>query len=117
MAEELRGAHALLLTSISENQPVAVLESLAVGRPVIVPDVGGCAALVAPGDGLVYERTALALAQRAALGVHADLVRALLGPAAAAAMQGHSTSAVTSSYAELFVAAVGGDGQEVPCHA
>ena len=42
-------------------------------------------------------------------------------PRAAATMQGHSTSAVTSSYAELFAAAaaaaVDGDGQEVPCHA
>ncbi len=116
VAEELRGAHALLLTSISENQPVAVLESLAVGRPVIVPDVGGCAALVAPGDGLVYERTALALASALRSAYTQTWSVRSWAPRAAAAMQGHSTSAVTSSYAELFVAAVDGDGQEVPCH-
>ncbi len=110
VAEELRRAHALLLTSISENQPVAVLESLAVGRPVIVPDVGGCAALVAPGDGLVYERSALALANalRAAYTQTWD-VRSW-APRAAAAMQGHSTSAVTSSYAELLLGAADGAG-------
>jgi len=35
-----------LLTSISEGQPFAVLESLAAGRPVITTDVGGCRELI-----------------------------------------------------------------------
>jgi glycosyltransferase involved in cell wall biosynthesis len=35
-----------VLTSISEGQPFAVLESMAAGRPVIATDVGSCRELI-----------------------------------------------------------------------
>ena len=38
------------LTSRSEAQPLALLEAMAHGRPVVAPDVGGCRALI-EGDG------------------------------------------------------------------
>jgi len=42
-----------ILTSISEGQPLAVLESMAAARPVVSTDVGSCRELIetGPGDG------------------------------------------------------------------
>ena len=40
-----------LLTSISEGQPYAVLESMAAGRPVVATDVGNCRELIEGADG------------------------------------------------------------------
>lgn len=39
-----------LLTSISEGQPLAVMESFAAGKPVIATDVGGCRELILGGS-------------------------------------------------------------------
>ena len=40
-----------LLTSISEGQPLAVLEAMAAGRPAVTTDVGSCQELImGPGD-------------------------------------------------------------------
>ena len=42
-----------VMTSISEGQPLAILESLAAGRPCIATNVGNCACLLQrPTDGL-----------------------------------------------------------------
>jgi glycosyltransferase involved in cell wall biosynthesis len=43
----LAAAHGLLLTSRSEGTPLSVLEAFALGRPVVVPTVGGLPDLVA----------------------------------------------------------------------
>jgi len=40
-----------ILTSISEGQPFALLESLAARRPVVATDVGSCRELIEGGDG------------------------------------------------------------------
>ena len=40
-----------ILTSISEGQPLAVLESMAAGRPVVSTDVGSCRELLEGGPG------------------------------------------------------------------
>ena len=40
-----------VLTSISEGQPLCILESLAAGRPCIATDVGCCRELLLPDDG------------------------------------------------------------------
>ncbi len=40
------GLDALVLTSRSEGQPLAVLEAMSAGRPVVVTDVGACRELV-----------------------------------------------------------------------
>lgn len=36
----------VLLTSISEGQPLAVLEAMAAGRPAVTTDVGCCRELI-----------------------------------------------------------------------
>jgi len=46
MAEQYPAIEIMVLTSISEAQPYAVLESFAHGIPVVVTDVGGCRELV-----------------------------------------------------------------------
>jgi glycosyltransferase involved in cell wall biosynthesis len=50
IAEKLRVAHALTLSSLSENMPLAVLEALCCGLPVAATDVGGIPEAVG-GDG------------------------------------------------------------------
>lgn len=46
-----------LLTSKSENLPCSLIESLAVGRPVVAPHVGGIPEIIDHRDGLLYERS------------------------------------------------------------
>jgi glycosyltransferase involved in cell wall biosynthesis len=57
IAETLRAAHVFVLSSLSENMPLAVLEALSCGLPVAATDVGGVpeavgadGALAPPGD-------------------------------------------------------------------
>lgn len=52
----MAGASALLSTSRREGLPTAVMEAMALSRPVVVPDTPGCRELVHDGvDGYVYE--------------------------------------------------------------
>lgn len=48
--QEIAEARVLVLPSISENLPVAIMEALAVGRPVISTYVAGIPELVRPGE-------------------------------------------------------------------
>jgi glycosyltransferase involved in cell wall biosynthesis len=45
----MRAARGVVLASLAENLPLALMEAYAVGRPVIATDVGGIAELVEPG--------------------------------------------------------------------
>ena len=53
IARELSRASAACLSSDVENLPVAVIEALCSGLPVLATRVGGLAELVGPGDGLL----------------------------------------------------------------
>ncbi|MGZ4031974.1 MAG: GT4 family glycosyltransferase PelF, partial [Tumebacillaceae bacterium] len=44
--EYLPKLHCLMLTSISEGQPLVMLEAMAAGLPLVVTDVGGCRELI-----------------------------------------------------------------------
>lgn len=55
-------ADVTLLTSLEEGTPLALIESQAWGVPVVAPDVGAVRSVVAPGGGVVAERSAGAMA-------------------------------------------------------
>lgn len=57
VANLLKESRWSMLASESENRPLAVLESLAVGRPVLAPRVGGLVELINTDNGLLYDRT------------------------------------------------------------
>ncbi len=52
VAEYMKKLDFIISTSISEAQPLGIIEALAAGRPCIVTDVGGCRELV---DGTGYD--------------------------------------------------------------
>ena len=57
VAHEMQEADCFLLFSNIENQPVVILESLCVGRPVIATKVGGIAQVIDANRGLLVEPT------------------------------------------------------------
>jgi glycosyltransferase involved in cell wall biosynthesis len=50
VVEEIERSRALVLASLAEGLPVAVMEALALGRPAIATDVGALSELVEPGE-------------------------------------------------------------------
>jgi glycosyltransferase involved in cell wall biosynthesis len=104
----IRGADLVLMTSISEAMPMALLEAMAQARPVVATSVGGvpgvvrgCGLIAAPGDvhelasavttvlrnpGLArtlglrgYERLRRRYTLERCLGTYADVIRNLIG--------------------------------------
>jgi glycosyltransferase involved in cell wall biosynthesis len=55
IADLMRQADVFALTSLWENQPVALIEALACGLPVIAPAIGGIPEIVRPENGLLFE--------------------------------------------------------------
>jgi glycosyltransferase involved in cell wall biosynthesis len=103
-----RAADASLLPSAWENFPHTVVESLAVGCPVIATAVGGVPEVVRDGENglLVVPGDPEALAQAIARLFGDDELRATLSEAAAPSVEGYSEEAVfTTIEAELQRAA------------
>jgi glycosyltransferase involved in cell wall biosynthesis len=107
--ELLRAADASLLPSTWENFPHAVVESLAVGTPVIATDVGGVAEVVRDGEnGLLVapgDAGALAAAIRRAFDDEELLAR--LRAAAAPSVASYSRAHVYGRLLDLLSAAAG----------
>jgi glycosyltransferase involved in cell wall biosynthesis len=97
---------ALALTSVSEAQPLALLEAMAAGVPVLASAVGGCPELVAGAGLLVRPRDPAAVAA-ALLALAADpSLRARLGAAGRArALARHAPARVHAAYRTLYARA------------
>ena len=111
----VRHLDVVVLTSRSEAQPLALLEAMAHGRPVVAPDVGGCRALIeadGPPAGLVVPvptPDAFGLADlgpgtaEALLALAADArLRARLGAAGRERAAGRSLARVADRYRALY---------------
>ncbi len=55
VAQEMSQSNAFLLFSFIENQPVVLLESLCIGRPIIASKVGGISEFIGPNQGILVE--------------------------------------------------------------
>jgi L-malate glycosyltransferase len=100
----LAASDAVALCSTSETFSLAALEAMALGRPVILPEVGGAAEMVRPGrDGLLFPvgDTAALVGRLAALGDAA--LRRQLGAGAREAVEARFTErAMVDRYERLL---------------
>ncbi len=105
--ELLKAADASLLSSTWENFPHAVVESLALGTPVVATDVGGVAEVVRDGDNglLVPAGDVDALAGAIARLLGDDELRARLAAAAAPSVGGYSRDTVYGRLLQVLEAA------------
>jgi glycosyltransferase involved in cell wall biosynthesis len=97
---------AVALTSISEAQPLVLLEAMAVGRPVVATAVGGCPELVA-GAGLLVPPRDPAATAGALLRLAADPpLRARLGAAGRKrALTRHAPERFRAAYSAIYAGA------------
>jgi glycosyltransferase involved in cell wall biosynthesis len=72
----------MALSSLSEQQPIAVMEGMAAGLPIVAPSVGDVAAMVAPANRpFIPPRSAAALAESITLLARNPTLRAQIGAA------------------------------------
>jgi glycosyltransferase involved in cell wall biosynthesis len=104
VSDVVRQADWVLLTSESENRPCAVIESLAVGRPVAAPRVGGIPEIVGERDGLLFDRSVEGLSE-ALRRIGSGSVDALRSwdERAAAAVDRYGADAVARQYRQVLV--------------
>ena len=108
-AEAYRAGQVVLLTSISEGFPFAVLEAMACGRPVVATDVGGVAEAVAQAGILVPPRDPVAVAEATIALLGDPARRHALGFRARLRVISHFTvSRCVSDYRDLYQDVVGG---------
>jgi glycosyltransferase involved in cell wall biosynthesis len=111
-ADAYRSAQVVLLTSISEGFPFAVLEAMACGRPVVATDVGGVAEAVGHDGVLVPPRDPVAVAQATITLLGDPELRRSLGHRARQRVTSHFTvSRCVSNYRELYRDIVGPNGR------
>jgi len=102
----LRDSRAMVLPSFAEGLPVVIMESLAMGRPVIVTRVAGVPELVRDGESgwLVTPGSveALAAAMREALDSPTEVLARMGRAGAARAAEMHDASKESARLADLF---------------
>jgi glycosyltransferase involved in cell wall biosynthesis len=111
-ADAYRSAQVVLLTSISEGFPFAVLEAMACGRPVVATDVGGVAEAVGHDGVLVPPRDPVAVAQATITLLGDPELRRSLGHRARERVTSQFTvSRCVSNYRQLYQDIVGPNRQ------
>jgi glycosyltransferase involved in cell wall biosynthesis len=102
-ADAYRAGQVVLLTSISEGFPFAVLEAMACGRPVVATDVGGVAEAIAQVGVIVPPRDPAAVAEAALILLgDADLRRSLGRRARERVISRFTLSACVTNYRGLY---------------
>jgi glycosyltransferase involved in cell wall biosynthesis len=102
-------ADVFVLPSISDAMPMTVLESMAVGVPVVASDVGDVSSLVGDTGVCVPAGDTEALARECARVLEDDDLRARLGDAARRRAPAFDSAAMVRRYEALFSAAVAGE--------
>lgn len=99
----------LALSSLSEQQPIAVIEAMAAGLPVVAPPVGDIADMVAPANArFIVPRTAAAIADAIAALAASGELRQMVGSAnAARAATDHDEAVMIDAYSRLYTSAMG----------
>jgi glycogen synthase len=105
----VQGSSGVVLSSRSEGAPLAILEAFALGKPVVVPTVGGLPDLVEHGMTGLWVPPGDARALAAALDRLADdaALRERLGRAAAFAAAGYGAEALAAGTASLYDGVLG----------
>jgi glycosyltransferase involved in cell wall biosynthesis len=114
VAAELRAADVFCLPSYREGLPMAILEAMAVGLPVVVTPVGGIPDVVRDGESgfVVPPGDAQSLADAVgALAVDPELRRRLGARASAVVVETAGAPAVSARWRELYAGLAGPSGQ------
>lgn len=100
----VQGSAGVVLSSRSEGAPLAILEAFALGKPVVVPTVGGLPDLVEHGETGLWVPPGDARALAAALDLLAgdESLRERLGRAGAFAAAGYGAEALAAGTASLY---------------
>ncbi len=102
VAEEMRKSQAFLLFSNVENQPVVLLESLCIGRPVIASNVGGISEVIDEQNGILVEAGNQNALGNAMVKMMEDYARYDLAKISQAAQQRHSYRAIAQRFKALY---------------
>lgn len=106
--EALRNASVLAMPSRSEGMPLALLEAMAVGLPIVATRVGAIPEVLTPDCGaLVFPDEPEQLAAALAKFLDEPGIAAAAGAAARRRARAFSASRLTEAYAEVFAAVLG----------
>ena len=104
--QELQSARALVLPSFAEGLPVAIMESLALARPVVTTTIAGVPELVDPECGWVVPAGSvddLVVAMRDALDAPTDRLDAMGRVGRSRVLEAHDAATEAAVLAEAFV--------------
>jgi glycosyltransferase involved in cell wall biosynthesis len=104
LIEEYRQANLVVLTSRSEGIPIALMEAMALKRPVLAPDITGIPELVIPGvTGFLYRPNCIDhfIEQTLAI-LHSDDLDRVTGDARAHVVRNFNRDANLKKLAEVF---------------